>query len=82
MRELVTSKMTKVLSECLILRCGNDGLNVIRIAMLKDKLFHDKFKRDAYLRRKESVLHRIEQTTDLSSGRHTHWGNHEQKEVH
>ena len=76
MRELVTSKMTKVLSECLILRSCNNGLDLVSIAMLENVFFHDKFKRDAYLRRKESVLHRIEQTTDLSSETHTHYRNH------
>ena len=41
MRELVTSKMTKVLSHCLILRPCNNRLNVIRIAVLEDILFHE-----------------------------------------
>ena len=40
MRELVTSKMTKVLSECIILRPCNNGLNVITIAMLENVFFH------------------------------------------
>ena len=41
MRELVTRKMTKVLSECLILRCGNDDLDVVTIAMLVNVFFHE-----------------------------------------
>ena len=39
MRELVTSKITKVLSECFILRCGKYGFDVVAIAILPDELF-------------------------------------------
>jgi hypothetical protein len=40
MGESVSSKITKVLSECLILRCGNDGLDVISIAVLVNIFLH------------------------------------------
>lgn len=40
MRELVTSKIVEVLSQCFILRPCNDGLDLIRIAVLEDILFH------------------------------------------
>ena len=40
MKELVTSKITKVLSSCFILRPCKYGLNVIRVAVLKDVFFH------------------------------------------
>ena len=43
MRELVTSKMPKVLSEGGILRCGNDGLDLVTIAMLVNVFFHVRF---------------------------------------
>jgi hypothetical protein len=40
MKELVTSKITKVLSLCFILRPYNDGLNVVSVAVLEDVFFH------------------------------------------
>jgi hypothetical protein len=46
MSELVTSKITKVLSHCLILRPCNNGLDVIGIAVLEDVFFHDQTKNE------------------------------------
>ena len=57
MRELVTSKMTKVLSHCFILRPCKYRLNVIRIAMLKDILFHEiSVEFDTITKRKITIL--------------------------
>lgn len=40
MRELVTSKITKVLSECFILRSCNNDLGLLRDAVLVNVFLH------------------------------------------